>query len=362
MTGIIFHFGTTMSRWYDRNSYMKLCVKTGMAFTAVLLSVMNAGAQHRSAGSVNYQHLLINYDARSVGLAGASAALQSGLNGASANPAVLATIKQRQGFVGYQLILDGVWAAPVAYAHPVENIGTVAVMFQGLSSGRLEIVDIGADGEPDSTGASARDDYLTPSVSIGRTFLNSRLSVGVSVKGLYHRIAVPPEVFSSKGIACDLGVQYRILADRLIVGAVVRNAGFEFDPFSGEETFPVPTLFEAGISYVPRYLSSFRLAADVNLVRGDYVNIEPGLEIEIYPDVLYGRLGFAFSQMDLSEQLRKFSGDQDDGYTKSNWTTLATGVGLVTGLKGAKVFIDFGLQFRIEWLPPSPVLSAVVEF
>ena len=66
MTGIIFHFGTTMFRWYDRNRYMNFRIKFDVVLTVLALLAVRADAQHQNAGTVNYQHLLIDYDARSV--------------------------------------------------------------------------------------------------------------------------------------------------------------------------------------------------------------------------------------------------------------------------------------------------------
>ena len=275
---------------------------------------------------------------------------------------MIAGLHQRQGLIGYQLVLDGVWATPIGYAQSYEGIGAFSILMQGLSSGKVEVIEEGPDGEPKATGLTAYDEYFTLGVSFARSFFNSRLLTGISLKGLYHRISVPPDMYSSKGIAVDIGIQYRPMNERLIIGAVVRNAGFEFAPFEEGEPYPLPILFEAGVSYVPRYLPALRLAADINKIRGEYVNFEPGCEIEIYPDVLFARLGFMFSQGDVVEQIHKFSGDEDEDYVKSNWATLATGVGLHTDLNAVFLQVDFGLQFRTSWLPPSPVFSAIIEF
>ncbi len=334
----------------------------------VNLAFFSASGEFRTAGTVNYQHLLIDYDARSVGMGGASTALSGGINGAASNPAISAGLKNQQGFVGYRYLLLGVWAAAVGYCRPIENIGVFTVFSQGLSSGKVDVVDVRPDGEPDPTGLTAHDEYFTPSVSLARSFLKSRLYAGVTIKGLYHRISVPPEIFSSKGIAFDIGIQYRPLSDRLVIGAVFRNAGFEFSHFIENSSYPLPFMFEAGVSYVPRYLPSVRLAGDVNklFVKGDtagqYIAYGPGIEIEVFPDVLFARLGFNFSQNDLMEQFRKFTGDDDKNYIKSNWATLSTGVGIVTTAYNYPLHIDLGLQFYTKIPHPSPILSALIDF
>lgn len=326
--------------------------------------VLSAGAQHEKAGTVNYVHLLFNYDARSVGMAGASVALPGGMNGALANPAVLAGLDKQQGFVGYQLVLDGVWCAPLGYARPVSSIGNFSIMLQGLYGKLEEVWDIGPDNEPVFLkGLSASDEYISPSFLYARSFFGSRLYAGVALKVLYHRINTPQEVSSSKGFAFDLGIQYRIYRGRLIFAAVLKNAGAEVSSFlEGEPGGDIPILFEAGISYIPRYLPALRLAMDVNKGKGDYVNFEPGMEVEIYPGVLFGRVGYVFSSEDISEQIKKFSGNQDDDYIKSNWSSIAAGFGIHTKVQHVTLSIDFGLQFRIDGFPPSPVLSGVIEF
>lgn len=328
----------------------------------IVAIITTASAQYRTAGSTSFQNLLLNYDARSVGLAGASVAMPGGLGGSIQNPAVLAGLERPQGFVGYQLVLDGVWGAPLGYARPVSGAGVVSIMFQGLSSGNVDVIGIGPDEEPVYTGETAHDEYFTPGISFARSFFESRLYAGVTIKGLYHRIAVPSQVYSSKAVAADIGIQYRVMGERLIVAAVLRNAGVEFSPFEEDERYSLPMLFEAGISYVPRYISAMRIAADINKIRGDYVNFEPGIEFEVYPDILFARIGYVFSGEDLSEMFNQFSDDEGDDYVKSNWSTLALGIGVYNKFSRFALQVDFGLQLRTSWIAPSPVIAVAVDF
>ncbi len=321
----------------------------------------SATAQYSNAGSVNYQNMLINYDARSVGMGGAAVAVPGGINGVPANPALLAGIRRPQGFVGYQHILDGIWCAPLGVARPLAK-GAFSLMLQGLSSGKVEVTRKGADGNGVHTGLFAYDEYLTPGFSYAAPFYESRLLAGFTLKGLYHRISNPPDVYSSKAVAVDIGIQYRWFSNRLILGAVVRNAGIELQPFRSTGYFPVPLIFEAGISYIPRYFPSLRIAADINKGIADYFTVEPGMEIEIYKNVLFGRAGFTVSSRDIEEQFRKFTGDNDEDYIKNNWTVFCFGIGVRTGFREITVLIDFGMQLRTKGFGPSEVLSAVVEF
>jgi hypothetical protein len=298
-------------------------------------------------------------------MGGASVAMPGEINAVFANPALLSSITRRQALIGYQLLPDGVWCAPIGFAAPNKRSlggGSFAFMLQALSSGKVKVIDIRPDGEPLYTNLYAHDEYFTPSFSYGRTFLNSRLYTGITLKGLYHRVYNPPEIYSSKAIAIDLGIQYRWFSDRLIVGAVIRNAGVELQQFKGEDAYPLPILVEVGFSYVPRYLSAVRIAADVNKIRSEYPNIKPGIEITLYPKVLFIRFGYMFSTIDFREVLKNFIGDEDPNYIKSNWNTLSTGIGVHTHIQKVFVKIDFALQFRSDWIYTSPVISAVVDF
>jgi hypothetical protein len=331
---------------------------------AVLLAagfLFQLTAQSNGAGTVNYQHMLINYDARSAGMGGASVGMPSALNGVFSNPAVLAGVQRQQGVIGYQAIFDGIWAAPIGFAYPVANVAVFSVGLQTLNSVIENAIDVGLDGEPVYTGLSASDRYLTPSVSAARTFLGSRLFAAVTIKGLYHRMSGLSEINSSKAIAFDLGAQYRLMGERLIAGAVVRNVGVEFDPFVDGESYPIPTLIEAGISYVPRYLPTFRLAADVSKIRGEYLHFKPGVEIEVYPKVFFFRLGYLFSYADIIEQFDA-AGGQQSVTTKNNLNTFSGGIGIQPPIEQLSLQFDFALLFRTSHVPLSPVVSVVVDF
>ena len=110
---------------------LKGCFITGLLAVALQ-------AQYRTAGSVAYQHLLLDYDARSVGMAGASVAVPGKGIGIFSNPGSAASVRGMEGFVGYQLVLDGVWGAPIGVVREFPGIGVFSVGIQGLTSGSTE--------------------------------------------------------------------------------------------------------------------------------------------------------------------------------------------------------------------------------
>ena len=71
-------------------------------------------------------------------------------------------------------------------------------------------------------------------------------------------------------------------------------------------------------------------------------------------------LGFAF-EMDL-ELAFKSSSNEDDDYIKSNWNTLCLGMGINTDIEKVNIRIDLALQFKTSPLPPSMLVSAVIDY
>lgn len=334
--------------------------KNTSVYLLVLLLTRFIFAQFYNAGSVNYQHLLLTNDARSAGMGGAGIALPGGIEMLTTNPAAIAAEPGTHAFVGYQNIGLGVWGSVLSFSRRYQ-FGTIGISLQGLSSGDVkEIRSI--NGLPEITDRIAHDEYLTPAVSFSRLFLNDKLLAGVAVKGMYQRIDAIYEVLSSKAIGFDIGVQYREFNNRLTAAAVFRNVGYEFSSFYNDDTYPTPVIFEAGVSYVPRYLPHIRIVADVNKSRGAYVMYEPGIEFEIYPGVLTARMGYAFSQRDLDEQMKSFSGEKDEAYVKSNLNTFACGIGVQTVIQRKDVTFDIALQLKDEYYPPNVVASTSVAF
>jgi len=339
-------------------------MRTFIIGSAIVLLTAHAGsvsAQYQNAGTVSYQHLLLQYGARGAGLGGSGCALPGKIGMVTVNPAAVASGSGSQGFVGYQNMGLGVWGSVLSYSR-LTSFGTIAFSMQGLSSGDIEVIGVKNE-NPVHTDQVAHIEYLTPSVTVSRAFLQNRVLVGASLKGMYQRIDNPPEIFSSKAAGFDVGVQYRQFGNRFVAAAVVRNVGFEFQSFTGEELYGIPSVFEAGVSYIPRYMPNVRLVADVNKSRGAYVMYEPGFEIELYPGVFVARAGYPFSQRDLEEWMKSFSGEEkDQTYVRNNLNTFACGVGITTSVQKRAVAIDVSAQFKDNFYPPTVVLSSEVDF
>ena len=326
----------------------------------LLVYVFALSAQHPDAGTGIFSFVNIDYDANSVAMAGASVGMPGGGNNrVLANPASVAGIKHYQALIGYRNIIDDIWGGPVVVSRSFGKYGVFSILLAAITSGDIEVIREVND-EPYYTGQTAGAQYITGGISWAYPVLEN-LYFGTSIKSIYNLIRIPDNAYSAAAAVIDAGVQYQLLRGRFITGLALRNLGFLLWSYD-DEKYDLPLTFEIGMSYAPLHLSNIRIALDINKRKTDYLNFEPGLEIAIYKEYLKGRLGYAFSWRDLQEAIKSFSGEQDENYIKSNWNAFCVGIGLNTDIEKTNVQIDFALQFHRVSLPPSVVVSALVDF
>jgi hypothetical protein len=293
----------------------------------------------------------MSYDARSVAMAGVSAGIPNGLYGIFSNPATLAYTKDIETYFGYYSLFNGVWGGPLAVAKNFGKYGVFGISVFGFTSGEIDVVDENNV----SLGTTARQTFLTGGLSWAYK-IRDNLYSGISIRGAYDKI----DEYSANGAFMDGGIFYRKKDDRFTAGLLFKNLGFVFKSYG--DSYTIPFEVEAGLSFVPRNLPVMRLALDVNKKTGDYVNFEPGIELNVYQKALFLRAGYSVSQKDISYLLDILNGDQNDDYVKSNWATFCVGAGVKTMINNSNLKIDFGLQFHTIVITPSTVISALVEF
>ena len=328
--------------------------KLSIAVIAGLVSVITSYAQHPGAGTRYFPLLSVDYDARSAAMAGASVAMPNGVNGILSNPASAASIEHLQASIGYRSMV-GIWGGPVSFGRSFGKYGVFAANITGVNSGDIQVIDENGV----ETDGSAGVNYVSGGVSWAYNVLND-LSVGVMAKGAYEKLNVPGISYSAKGAAFDAGVYYNLLRGRFTAGAVIRNVFIMLRGFD-ENDYNMPLTVEGGISFVPKYIPAMRIALDINKKLGDYINFEPGLELDVYKKTLALRLGYGFSERDFQELIKSLSGDKDEDYIKSNMTSFCLGVGLNTKIEESDLRIDFALQFNTT-LPPAMLISALIDF
>ncbi len=333
-------------------------LRTGNFFLGIIVTSFISLQQIVKAETTIFPNLNIDYDAHSAAMAGAAVAVSEGASAVLSNPAATVSVESNQAFIGYRTIMDGVWGSPLVFSRSFEKWGVFSALICGVDA-EVDVIDE-FEGEPVFTGKTGGAQYLTGAVSWGYS-IRKDLSVGASFKGLYNRLNDGDVIYSAKAVAMDAGILYHAFRNRFTFGAAIRNAGFLFKSFD-ENRYDMPFTIEAGISYVGDQFSSVRMALDVNKKLHDRLTFEPAVDVNIYKKILSLRLGYAFSDSDLKQFFRKLGGNEDENYVKTNWNTFCTGLGFIKKVENATVGIDFALQFHSQFITPSTIVSAFVDF
>ncbi len=323
-------------------------------------------AQSPTAGTSPFEFLELRYDARSIALGGASAALPDDAYGIFSNPATLAYATSSQAIVGYRSF-GGVYGIPLAYILPENEKGVFGIGVCGLTSGNIQATGIDNTGAGVSLGGNAYMNDYSLSLAWARK-IGDFLSAGVSAKAIYELFNedgnnVPTvdgtDNGSTFGIALDAGCQARFLNSRLIYGFALRNLGGVIGGY--DKGLPLPLEFAAGISYVPASVPELRVMIDADKERDNELTFEPGGEWEIIKNQLFARAGYSFAWGDLQALTDYISGNPESGYTRNSMTGFCCGAGLKSAIAGRKVSFDAAVEFLTIAAAPNLSLSMLVE-
>jgi hypothetical protein len=334
-------------------------------YTVVLLAgfyaaVLPIRAQLPETGTEIFSFLNLNYDARSVAMAGASVGMPNSLCGMFSNPASIGFTNGSMAMAGYRDVGQGVFGAPIAYSFPQARYGIFAISAVGLTSGSMSVTDIGPDGSQVSTGLSARADYYAGSL-IWSHEVTDYFAGGLTVRGIYNHLSDGFDTWTADGIAFDAGLQYRYLNERLIYGIVVHNLGFLRSGYEDSDSYPFPTAVEMGVSYTPRYIETLRLALDLNKMRNHDLLFEPGIELELVQGQMVIRGGYPVSWRDLEYFIDKLAGEAGTTYYRSMRTALCLGAGFITDLINRKLLMDVGVEFHTARSLPALIATIMME-
>ncbi len=293
-------------------------------------------------------------------MAGASVGMPSELLGFYSNPAVLGYLDTWQAAAGYRSLVLDMWSGLVAFGLPVRNTGYWALSVLNLSEGDIDEVTMDNFGNPYETGRVWGGNQVAGALSWSRLLLKT-LSLGVSLKGAYHYLGTDGEYYSADGLALDIGIQYRLMGERLVLGAVGRNIGFVRSGYSEDlNKGMLPIGVAGGVSYVPKYVKPLRIALDVEKTYGAYVDIQPGIEVSVLKDMLFLRAGYAFSESELSYAFDVLAGEEEE-HVKGQWNRLCLGMGVAVNVREVRVGMDAALELNAV-SDPSMAVTVLAAF
>lgn len=205
----------------------------------IIISFSSTIVYSQYGGTLSFPFLDLDYGARSSGLGGNFIFAKDGdLNLGITNPSLLNSEMNNKVALNQSFHAGGINIGMVSYGRSLKNDRFFTGHLRYVSYGKMQGRDI--NGEPTSTFNPF--DYII-GVGFGQQ-LNPRISVGGNVNFIGSNL----ETYSSYGAAIDLGGTYTSASEQLLVTALVRNAGMQFNAYNIEK-HPLPANFILGASY-----------------------------------------------------------------------------------------------------------------
>lgn len=190
-------------------------------------------------GSLSFPFLDIDYGARSSGLGGNFIFAKDGdINLGITNPSLLNKEMDNKVALNQSFHAGGINIGMASYGRALKKDRFVTGHIRYISYGKMD----GRDITGEYTTTFNPFDYII-GVGLGQQ-LNPRISVGGNVNFIGSNL----ETYSSYGASIDLGGTYTSASEQLLVTALVRNAGMQFNSYYSEKN-PLPANFIIGTSY-----------------------------------------------------------------------------------------------------------------
>lgn len=237
-------------------------------------------AQYSNLGSSGAQFLQIPIGARAVGMGGAVIGTIDDATSVFWNPAGLSRVANRDAQFSYSRWFEmfDINSAAVAYTMP--DIGTFALSYISVSSGKMEIT---TEKQPNGTGRFFDANDMAIGLSYSR-FLTDKFSVGVTAKYVYQRIWNE----TAEGIAFDIGTQYTLDFQNLTIAMSMSNFGsdLQFDGpdlnivYLKDPANPLSRLAPARLQTDPYSLPlHFQVGAAIDIYRNNFMKVRGGIDV-----------------------------------------------------------------------------------
>lgn len=254
---------------------MRLMTRMKLLNSVLFLFItVSVGAQ--TGGLNSFPLLDLTFNARAAGLGNEFiTAKDKDINLGIANPSLYNEGMHKQLSVNQALMAGGINYGQVAYGHKLKK---------GLLGTSIRYVNYGEFTRTDIAG-TAIGVFNPFECIIGAGYgqqLNPRISVGANLNLIYSQL----ENYNSFGASLDLAGTYTTKKENLLVTAMVKNAGVQFDSYYGDSRSPLPTDFQLGTSYKLSH-APFRFSILAHhLNKWDLTYTDPNLKPEI--DALTG--------------------------------------------------------------------------
>jgi len=245
---------------------MKNILKILLAFILLLAMDAFAGGGKRT-GTGGASELLIPVGPRGIAMAEANLSTSTGIEALFWNPAGVALMQNNADVIfSHMSYIADIGVDYGAIAANFEGFGVISFSIKTLSVGDILIT---TTTNPDGTGETFSPSFIVAGLSYSRQ-LTEAISIGLTTNFISERMAD----VSASGVAFDVGVMYKNLADinGLSLGIVIKNLGPEMKYSGGglfqqgqidnvnrpptfytidAAAFELPSNFQLGLGYTP---------------------------------------------------------------------------------------------------------------
>lgn len=285
-----------------------------IALLAILFSGTSVMAQRAllpslgdsRSGTIGFQYMKINVDARSSALGGSNMADANDVSALFLNPATAVQRSGNQFYVGHTAYFADISMNYAGYIHRYRNFAFGGALTY-LDSGSMEET---TEFNPFGTGRTFRTIHMAFGLTMAQELTNL-FSYGVSLKYLDERI----EEVQSQTVVFDIGFFYRVGDTGLRFAIGLNNFGFDATP-SGEtirttldgpiietefERVSPPTTFSIGAAYDAWQSETLSLMVTTAVLNPSDNSERLSLGSELtYMDMLYARAGYEFGIAEVS--------------------------------------------------------------
>jgi hypothetical protein len=216
------------------------CVRlTEMKLKLLFLALLPLGLFAQTGGTHAFALLDLTYNARAAGLANDFISVKDDdINLGVANPSLYNSTMNNFLSFNQALLSGGINYGQVAYGRNLSK---------GFLAGSIRYVNYGNFTMTDATGQNIGN-FRPFECIIGAGYgvqLNPRISVGGNFNLLYSQL----EIYNAFGMSIDLAGTYTSKDEKLLVTALVKNAGIQLKNYVGKTKAPLPAEFQMAASY-----------------------------------------------------------------------------------------------------------------
>lgn len=240
-----------------------------------LLLLISSLVNAQTGGNYSFPFTDLTYNARSAGLGGDFiSAKDADVNMGVANPSLLNSEMHKTIGFNQALLAGRINYGMVDYAYQLGKVGTMVSYIKYVNYGSFERTAVNGVSEGNFTPIE-----MMVGSGIGRQ-LNPRISVGANLNFIYSQL----ESYFSLGASIDLAGTYYNEEKQILVTALVKNAGVQFNTYADDgERKPLPAEFQLAGSYKLAH-APFRISLLAHhLNKWDLTYVDPNLKPTVDP-------------------------------------------------------------------------------